>query len=511
MPRLSLSMIVKNESNNLEKCLSSVKDLADEIVIVDTGSTDNTKDIASKFTSRIYTYEWDNDFSAARNFALGKCTGNWVLYLDADEYIDSNSVEMLKSIINKQEKLGVKCLIENKDDFNNKPMLQKYTRLFTRSDAVKFSGKVHEQIDDSLIKNGYRFVDTNIKIIHTGYNQNKDILIEKARRNLDLLLSDYENNGSSYYDFQIGNTYKLLEENDKAAVYYHRAFTSEDLNKEYRALSSLHIVSSLLDNLQISEALEIIKKGIALDSTQPVLYLAAADVFFRSGNVQQAIEYSLTSIKKNKLLKQSETINGELKILADELQLITFGMYICLESNLDYNLQLLKKELRIVKNYSFDSIQIDSIELIEKLLEGKADIDAIEKEGKSLLKENYLNFLTSVSKKIENPDDRKTYLKLLNNHFPDDVKILIRLGNLFEAEGDVTEAIEKYEAGLQKDNIDPALIFYLLSAYIKMNEFEKIPELIEKAEQDFGLVPEVMNKLNAVKQKLSGFYESMVN
>ena len=80
MPKLTLSMIVKNEEQYLHGCLKSVKDVADEIIIVDTGSTDSTKDIASSFGAKIYDFDWIDDFSAARNFALEKSTGDWILY-----------------------------------------------------------------------------------------------------------------------------------------------------------------------------------------------------------------------------------------------------------------------------------------------------------------------------------------------------------------------------------------------------------------------------------------------
>ncbi len=88
MPTLSLCMIVKNEEKHLARCLSSVKDVADEIVIVDTGSTDKTIEIAESFSAKIFHFDWVNDFSAARNFALSKCTGDWILYLDADEELN---------------------------------------------------------------------------------------------------------------------------------------------------------------------------------------------------------------------------------------------------------------------------------------------------------------------------------------------------------------------------------------------------------------------------------------
>src|SRR5690606_22915077 len=90
-PFISLCMIVRNEERVLDRCLSSVNNLVDEIILVDTGSTDNTQEIAKKYTKNIYHFEWINDFSAARNFAADKATGEWILVLDADEYVDEDN------------------------------------------------------------------------------------------------------------------------------------------------------------------------------------------------------------------------------------------------------------------------------------------------------------------------------------------------------------------------------------------------------------------------------------
>ena len=80
-------MIVKNENLVLENCLNSVKDLVDEIIIVDTGSTDNTKEIAKKYTDKIYDFKWVDDFSKARNYSFSKATKDYILWLDADDYL----------------------------------------------------------------------------------------------------------------------------------------------------------------------------------------------------------------------------------------------------------------------------------------------------------------------------------------------------------------------------------------------------------------------------------------
>ena len=160
-------MIVKNEEKYLRECLNSVKDIIDEIIIVDTGSTDDTINIAKEFNAKIYNYIWIEDFSDARNFALNKSTGDWILYLDADERLSAKSINKLKNIIKKNELSGYRCIVNSIDDINGKPNLMRYTRLFHNNPSIRFKGKIHEQIDDSLLENGYKISDTDIEIIRS--------------------------------------------------------------------------------------------------------------------------------------------------------------------------------------------------------------------------------------------------------------------------------------------------------------------------------------------------------
>ncbi|HTG69016.1 MAG TPA: glycosyltransferase family 2 protein, partial [Candidatus Udaeobacter sp.] len=98
MITISLCMIVKNEEQVLDRCLNSVKDLVDEIVIVDTGSTDSTKEIAANYTDRIFHFEWIDDFSAARNYSFRHATKDYILWLDADDLLQENDLEKFKAL-----------------------------------------------------------------------------------------------------------------------------------------------------------------------------------------------------------------------------------------------------------------------------------------------------------------------------------------------------------------------------------------------------------------------------
>jgi len=126
MNTISLCMIVKNEEAQLADCLSSVKGIADEIIIADTGSTDSTKKIASGFTDKIFDFPWVDDFSAARNFSFSKATMDYILWLDADDVLLPEDREKLKKL--KEEM-----------DPSVDAVMMKYNIAFDKSGAVTFS------------------------------------------------------------------------------------------------------------------------------------------------------------------------------------------------------------------------------------------------------------------------------------------------------------------------------------------------------------------------------------
>ncbi len=218
---LSISMIVKNEENFLEGCLRSVADIADEIVIVDTGSTDNTLSIAREFNCRIVPFEWVNDFSAARNESLKHCTGEWILYLDADERLAPGSIEELSRILSDPDGMAYNCLLRSEERlpagrvFNVAP----YPRLFRRMSSFRFKGRVHEQIEDSIRETGNDIRPSGIIIEHLGYAQDADTILAKCERNVELLKKELEEMPSdAYVRFQLGNTLAILGRTEESAT-----------------------------------------------------------------------------------------------------------------------------------------------------------------------------------------------------------------------------------------------------------------------------------------------------
>jgi len=223
---LSLSMIVKNEENSLPGCLENMKGIADEIIIVDTGSTDNTIQIAEKYGAKIFHFAWVNDFAAARNESLKHCTCEWVLYLDADERLNKMSrITIRNLLIDTPENVdGYVCNIESSHlqlDGSSEKHRGGYPRIFRNLGypTIKFEGRVHEQIAPSIFALGRSIDFSNITIDHLGYNQSREVMEAKIRRNYQLLLAHVkEEPENAYAWFQLGQTLaqmQLLPEAEK--------------------------------------------------------------------------------------------------------------------------------------------------------------------------------------------------------------------------------------------------------------------------------------------------------
>ncbi len=491
--KITLSMIVKNEEKNLRECLESVKNVVDEIVIVDTGSTDETIHIAKEFDAEVYHYKWRNDFSSARNYALSKSTGDWILYLDADEKLSEKSISEINKVTENTNLIGCRCIVNNLDDRNGKPNYMRYTRLFHNHPKIKFSGQIHEQIDDSLFENGFEIINTEVEIIHTGYNLSGEELKNKAQRNLDILKKEYEENASAYNSFQLANTYSLLKEYDSAFKYYSIAVNNEDLNKEYKAHAYLNLTDYEFKRHNIQDALKFLTEGLLCDSENPSLNLLACDIYFRINEEKEAVNHCKIACEVNKKI-----LSGEHKSIfaigLNQEMIISKGIYY---SFLSSNITGLKYFFKEIENVNKDLCRI-----ISKLINNDSITSEEKDELIKLISDNNIDLMLLI---IEKYNDKKSGLDILNsirNTFNSNSRYLKTLGQLYYENNFFDEAINEYENSLHLEDKDPAAVFYLVSVYIERNVINKIPDLLLFAEKEFGNIPEFNAAFEVLKQKL---------
>lgn len=184
---ISVCIITKNEQENIERCLKSLMPYEMEIIVVDTGSTDNTKDIVQRYTDKVFDFEWCDDFAAAKNFAISKTSNDYIIMLDSDEYIDKfEESELIRTIGNNSDKAGriqIKNVFKKTDPC--KESREWVSRIFNKK-SYHYEGRIHEQIVRYDGKE-YDTFQAPITIIHTGYDLTEKEKKAKAKRNISLL------------------------------------------------------------------------------------------------------------------------------------------------------------------------------------------------------------------------------------------------------------------------------------------------------------------------------------
>lgn len=228
---ISVCMIAKNEEKHIEQCLRKLIRYNMEIVVADTGSADRTKEIAARYTDKIFDFSWCDDFSAARNYAVSKASNNWILILDCDEYVQEIDMAKLRTCMQKYPKNVGVAEIQNvyvvNQGGNQKENIQidEVPRFYNRN-YYEYRFRIHEQITQkSLVNYDEMTLETfhlPVIIKHYGYDIPRQQMIKKQERNLKLLLNSIgETEGmDDYIYFQIGQSYNVLGDYKKAIEAY---------------------------------------------------------------------------------------------------------------------------------------------------------------------------------------------------------------------------------------------------------------------------------------------------
>jgi tetratricopeptide (TPR) repeat protein len=212
--KISAILIVKNEEKHLERCLQSIQGGVDEIIVVDTGSTDKTVEIAESFGAKIGHFEWCNDFSAARNYSLGLATGDWALWIDADEAVSQESWNPIYESVIRPHFGGYFTRIVNFTDENE---TTEYThapiRLFRIDPRIRFTGSIHEQISPAIDALGWPTAHLDkVTIHHYGYKPSEIEAKDKLNRTIDMLQVEIEREpNDSFHWFNLANVYSVAK------------------------------------------------------------------------------------------------------------------------------------------------------------------------------------------------------------------------------------------------------------------------------------------------------------
>ena len=296
-PLLSGCIIARNDATQIGRCIESLATVATEVIVVDTGSTDDTAAVARGAGARVENFPWCDDFSAARNHALGFAQHDWIVVLDTDEVLAPNQDQLILDLISRPEAYGYSCQIRNALPGGNE-FVSQMTRLFRNDPRIRFAGRVHEHVDPALEKLGHPPEPCELTILHSGYGVDEATNRAKAERNLKGLLQDYhENPKNLLLPVKIGQLYVTLGEHRRALKFLQRGTASSDhalAAEAYNGIAGIHLAKH-----DFEPALRACAKSISRVQYQRMAYVIVSQILhamgrYRDAEAQLSIARSIT-------------------------------------------------------------------------------------------------------------------------------------------------------------------------------------------------------------------------
>lgn len=311
LQKISLCMIVRDEEENLGRCLDHIAKYMEEVIIVDTGSTDKTKEIAKKYTDKIYDFEWIHDFSAARNYSISKATNEYVLILDSDEYVQSIDMNEIKRLIEKNPaKIGrIQRINAYTRGENSYKYHERVNRLFSKK-LYYYTSIIHEQVtsfkEEPTTDNTYYIP---LVVLHSGYEGDLEVRRKKTKRNIELLeIAREQYPDDSYIIYQLGKSYYMEEEYAKACDFFSEALCFDlDIRLEY-VQDMVEIYGySMINSGQYERAMQMLNIYDEFSHSTDFVFLVGL-ILMNNGAFQEAIQEFLKATRRVK--GKMEGVNG---------------------------------------------------------------------------------------------------------------------------------------------------------------------------------------------------------
>ena len=334
MVTISLCMIVKNEEAVLARCLTAVEDTVDEIIIVDTGSTDKTKEIAKKFTNNIFDFKWIDDFSAARNFAFSKASMDYQMWLDADDVVSCESrqkIIQLKKVLNPEIDIITMKYNTHFDEFGKPILTSTRERLFKTANNYQWQDPIHEYItlQDNLLHtniiidhrkigvNGDRNLKIYEKMITSGkvlsprqtYYYARELMDHGKYKDATRYYTQFLDDGGGWYEdniatcFNLSRCYIKLQEHHKVLPILFKSFVYDTPRAEIccqiaYTYKRIQAYKKAIFWFELALTLEKNSHGFILnDYWDYIPSIELCDCYYKIGNTEKSYDYHLLSQK----------------------------------------------------------------------------------------------------------------------------------------------------------------------------------------------------------------------
>lgn len=304
MTNISVCIICKNEEKYIARCLESLTEYNLEIVVVDTGSSDDSVAIAKRYTDKVYDYKWEKDFSKARNYSIEQASNNWILILDCDEFVDDFNIRLVKNFMKAYPDYIGEVICKNEFfDLGGEPYYKEYTlpRFFNRK-FFHYEGAIHEQITPININLPLKGCTLPISFIHVGYNLSAEMMREKQLRNIELLRFEIEINSTDpYTHYQLGVSYLTIKDYKQAIESFNNAINCElDFRIFYTNELFLHLANAYIGIEQYPNAIEVLENAKELLSDYSDYYYALGSAYYKNNMIPQSILSYIQALNASK-------------------------------------------------------------------------------------------------------------------------------------------------------------------------------------------------------------------
>jgi glycosyltransferase involved in cell wall biosynthesis/Flp pilus assembly protein TadD len=486
MPTLALSMIVKNGEATLARCLDSVRGVADEIVIADTGSSDRTIEIARQYGANVFSIPWENDFAKARNRSLAQVRSDWVLMMDADEMLSPDAVDLIPAHIEAKSPLGYTVVIRNychnvnshlwdqKAQPNVDPpeFAKDYpaylehvnVRLFRRHPEVYYQGAVHETVGYRLFEMGARIDEARFLIHHFGFLDGDETRSNKSKLYRELgrqKIQELPDNALAYYELGIEEAEHFLDY-EAALPLFKRTC---ELNPRFGP-GWLFYGRTLGRLGRFQEALEALERASDTSVRRETLLEAVGDLQYSLGDFEKAccsyrqvLELTAERLEVESKLGFTEVRQGGTQEGFDRLQ-----------SVIDREPGNAEFHDRLIAGY----VWMGELQKAAQAAEEK--LDRVKPQPESFLR------AASLRAQLQQWPRVVVLVRLGLDHFPDDSKL----------QQGLTEALTAVAAGTESEG----------DARFQAQDFESACRQYEQAIERVGKSPSITSKLGLAEVRL---------
>lgn len=334
MKTISLCIITKNEEKKLQRFLGKTNNFFHELVLIDTGSTDGTINLAKNLGFQVYEYQWDNSFSNVRNFGLEKCSKDFVFFLDADEEI-LNPEQINETLDRIHSDIGgifvnFESIIETNQ--GTQKYLEKLPRIIKNAPQIKYKYRVHEQVIHSINDSNLKIVDSELRVRHHGYNITRDDFQKKIERNLSLLNLELEENPND--ELMLYHRSKSYSSIGESALAKRDIIKALQLNKDesFFKMKLLNQASKLFtDSKDLKQAFDYAYSSLQLNANQVYPYLLISEIATKNFDYLGGVN-SLNSAENN--IKENHEISriiGDYHPPLEHIKFLKGKLYLKLE------------------------------------------------------------------------------------------------------------------------------------------------------------------------------------